>query len=105
MQGPAWERRKLSFAGMVAVSLVLDERGDVVADPILELYGLPGEDAEGNSMEEFLYDAADGVLNSLPKARRRDDELVAEAVRRAVRKQADLVWGKKPVCKVMLTRV
>jgi ribonuclease J len=51
VQGPAWERRKLSFAGMVAVSLVLDERGDVVADPILELFGLPEEDAEGNSME------------------------------------------------------
>jgi ribonuclease J len=104
-QGPAWERRKLSFAGVVAVSLVLDRRGDMVAEPMIEIFGLPAEDADGNSMDDILFDAAEGVLRSLPKAGRRDDDLVAEAVRRAVRKQADLVWGKKPVCRVMLTRV
>ena len=104
-QGPAWERRKLSFAGFVAVSLVLDRRGDMVAEPMIEIFGLPAEDADGNSMDDILFDAAEGVLRSLPKAGRRDDDLVSEAVRRAVRKQADLVWGKKPVCRVMLTRV
>src|SRR5690606_40790466 len=35
------DRRKLSFAGHVAVSLVLDKKGAQIADPDIELTGVP----------------------------------------------------------------
>lgn len=105
IDGPARERRKLSFAGCVAVSLLLDRRGDIIGDPVLELVGLPQDDDTGTPMHDLLFDAVDGALRSLPKGRRRDDELVREAVHRAVRKEAESVWGKKPLCRILLSRL
>jgi ribonuclease J len=47
----------------------------------------------------------DQALGSMPRARRRDDAAVQEILRGALRKEADLAWGKKPVCHVMIHRV
>ena len=38
----------------------------------------------------------DDALDALPKPRRRDGDVVREAVRRAVRSDIETAWGKKP---------
>jgi ribonuclease J len=43
-----------------------------------------------------------GALDSIPRPRRRDPEVVREAVRRAVRAAVAEVWGKKPNCAVLV---
>lgn len=103
--GPVRERRKLAAVGLVAVSIVLTRKGEVVADPQVVLDGVPQEDAKGDSMEDIVLDAVDGTLDSMPAARRRDPEALAESVRRAVRAAVDQAWGKKPIAKVMVTVV
>jgi ribonuclease J len=40
----------------------------------------------------------------MPRPRRKDDAVVAETIRIAVRRAADQIWGKKPVCKVLVQR-
>jgi ribonuclease J len=40
------------------------------------------------------------AFQSMPRARRRDPDSVAEAVRRAVRSAIAERWGKKPMCHV-----
>ena len=55
------------------------------------------------SMEDVILDAVDGALDSIPKARRKDADRVREAVGRAARAAAGDAWGKKPICKVMVT--
>jgi ribonuclease J len=40
------------------------------------------------------------AFNSMPKARRRDPDAVAEALRRAVRAALGAAWKKKPICHV-----
>jgi ribonuclease J len=45
------------------------------------------------------------VLDSLPKARRRDPEAVEDSVARAVRSALRNVWGKKPACHVLVVEV
>ena len=99
------ERRKLSFAGHVAVSVLLDSRYDFVGDPDVVAIGLPEYDYEGEDMNDTLYDAVLGAVESIPRARRKDLETVREAVRRAVRSTANEAWGKKPVVTVFLNRV
>ena len=103
--GPARQRRKLSYVGMVAVSLALDGKFQLVGEPHIVADGIPGSDAEGEDMLAILLDAAGNGLNSVPRARRKDDESVIEAVKNAVRRAADNAWGKKPVCKVMVHRL
>ncbi len=101
--GQVRERRKLSFAGSVAVSLVLSEKGVLLADPEVALTGLPATDTHGTSFETIARDAAIGTIESIPKPRRKDQALVSEAVRRSVRAAVNQAWGKKPMCQVLLT--
>jgi ribonuclease J len=98
-------RRRLSFAGIVTVALALSEKGVLVADPEIELIGVPDADASGASMMEIARDAVEDAFESLPKPRRRDADAVAEAVRRSVRAAIAARWNKKPICHVHVLEV
>jgi len=98
-------RRRLSFAGIVSVALALSEKGALLADPEIELIGLPDTDAAGASMTEIARDAVEDAFEALPKPRRRDPDAVAEAVRRAVRGAIAQRWNKKPICHVHVLTV
>jgi ribonuclease J len=98
------ERRKLSFAGHVVVNVVLDDGYEMAGDPDLVAVGLPKQDAAGENFEELLIDAAIGAIDSIPRQRRRDLDLVSDAARRAVRAAANEAWGKKPLVTVFVTR-
>ena len=49
--------------------------------------------------------AAEKAFDSMPRAKRKDDATVEEVVRTAIRREADNLWGKKPVCKAVVVRV
>ncbi|CDZ50819.1 ribonuclease J [Neorhizobium galegae] len=99
------DRRKLSFVGHVSVNVLLDTHYDFVTDPDLIAFGLPEFDDEGEDMEDTLYDAVLGAVESIPRARRKDLDMVREAIRRAVRSTANEAWGKKPIVTVFVTRL
>ena len=93
-------RRRLAYNGMVTVALAMTDKGELAADPEVELIGIPELTAAGDSMAEVAYDAVRATIQSLPRARRRDPDETAESVRRAVRAALAEHWGKKPVCHV-----
>jgi ribonuclease J len=97
------ERRKLSFVGVIVVSLVLSRQGKMLDDPEVVMEGIPSERPGGGPMEDMILDVVEGTIDSIPPARRRDTETVREAVRRAVRSSVDQVWGKKSVVRVMVS--
>ena len=98
-------RRRLSFAGVVTVALALNDKGVLAADPDIELIGLPETDADGASMTEIARDAVELAFDALPKPRRRDPDVVADAVRRGVRSAIAERWKKKPICYVHVLTV
>lgn len=99
------ERRKLSFAGTVTVSLVLSSKGELLDDPLFSFWGLPEHDEAGEAMAEIVYDAIIGALDGIPKPRRKNSGMVGEAIRRGVRAAVNQAWGKKPLCAVLVTVV
>jgi ribonuclease J len=99
------DRRRLSFAGIVSVALAMSERGELIGDPELELTGIPETDRDGNLMARLAYDAVLDALDSMPRARRRDPDAVAEAAKRAVRSAIGSAWNKKPMCHVHVLTV
>jgi ribonuclease J len=99
------DRRRLGFAGVVSVALAVSSRGDLVADPAVTLTGIPAADAHGQQIDEVAREAALEAFESMPRARRRDPEAVAEAVRRAIRAALAAVWNKKPTCHVHVLEV
>ena len=99
------ERRKLSFAGHIAVSIVLDRSGEMADDLDIALIGLPEVTNDGAYFDDVLYKAAMSALSGIPKKRRKDDDLIRDAVSRALRGEARNLWGKKPVTTVFVARV
>lgn len=101
--GQVRERRKLSFAGSVAVSLVLSPKGVLLAEPEIALAGVPAADTQGTTFAEIAREAVIGTIESIPRPKRKDQALVSDAVRRSVRAAVNQAWGKKPMCSVLLT--
>ncbi|MEE4235510.1 MAG: ribonuclease J, partial [Anderseniella sp.] len=56
IDGPARKRRKLSFVGVVAVSLVIDGAGKLADDPQAVLDGLPEDTGSGYEFHELVLD-------------------------------------------------
>ena len=69
--------------------------------------GKPNEKdgAEAEDMADTVYDCILGAIESIPRARRKDLEMLREAVRRAVRATVNNAWGKKPLVTVFVTKV
>lgn len=93
---PLRERRKLSYAGALMVSLVLDKKGELADEVIVEGIGIVDDEEEGADNVGLADDIEDAVLD-LPKTKRSDDEAVMLAAKRAARAYFDDVWGKRPV--------
>jgi ribonuclease J len=101
--GPVRERRKLAVVGIVVVALAFSRRGELVAEPQIAIDGVPTEDEDGEPMGELVLSTVEGTLKSIPRDRRRDLDMVSEAVRRAVRGGVAGAWGKKPIVKVLVS--
>ncbi len=98
------DRRKLSYVGHVAVNVVFDDRYELAGDPDLVAIGVAMKSASGDEIEDLMLDAAVSAVDSIPRQRRKDLDMVQEAVRRAVRSAANEAWGKKPLVTVFVTR-
>jgi ribonuclease J len=105
LERPVADRRRLGFAGIVSVAVTLSQKGELVSGPRVELTGIPEADSAGTPMLQIAEDSVTGAFNSIPKARRRDPEAVAEALRRAVRSAIGSAWKKKPICHVHVLTV
>jgi len=98
-------RRKASFAGVITVALVIDAKGTALADPAIVLIGIPEEDARGKLFRDTVEVAASATLDGLPRPKRKDTAVVADAVKRAVRGAVNERWSKKPIVEVTVTVV
>ena len=97
--GPARQRRKLSFVGVVFVTVAIDAKLQLACDIQLITDGVPA------GLQNELREAADQAFNSIPKPRRNDTAEIIETIRTTIRRTADQVWGKKPITRVMVVRV
>lgn len=92
------ERRKLTFQGVIAVSIALDDRGALVGEPAVRPIGVPVED----DRDDFIRDAVDSAARAVDPGA--DEARMREAVRLAVRRCATAWTGKKPMVEVMVLR-
>ncbi len=98
-------RLKLARQGHVAVSLVVDEKGELLADPELKVTGGPETSAGWPApLEDLIYDAVDEAIEKAPR-KQRTDEGLEELAARAVRRVCSRWWGKKPTVSVLLSRL
>jgi ribonuclease J len=97
------QRKRLSWNGHVAASIVLNRHGEMAVEPEIEVTGLPLRDAKGGALAERALSAVYNAVESIPRTRRKDRDLVRDAVIRSIRAEMKLVWGKKPICSVLVS--
>jgi ribonuclease J len=96
--GLAARRRALGFAGVIAITIVLDRKGRVATDPVIIIEGIP----------EPVHGAIRGALEEPLKRhdpRRFQASDLAESIRRAARRAAENAWGKKPTTRVEVVEI
>jgi ribonuclease J len=91
-------RRSLGYAGMIAVTLVLDDKGRLAGDPAIILEGIP------EPVHEAVREAVEHAV-SRHNPKKDDEGKLREIVRRAARGAAEDAWGKKPVTRVEVVLV
>lgn len=91
-------RRKLGYAGLIVVTLVVDKRGQLAAEPRVIARGVPVEEDE----ESFLADACDAAAETFGKIGLKDKRRLEDEVKVAVRRVARQWTGKKPPTEVQL---
>ncbi|ARJ65782.1 MBL fold hydrolase [Magnetospirillum sp. ME-1] len=97
-------RRRMVFNGSAVVTVVLDKAGKLLGDPQLTALGLldAGHEAEEH---DAVVEAVRDAIEELPLKVRRDDGVVRETARLAVRRSLKDTHGKKPITDVHLVRV
>jgi ribonuclease J len=96
--GLSRNRRALAYAGMIAITLVLDGKGRIATEPSVIIEGIP----------EPVHAAIRGALDEPIKRhnpKRSDVSDLKESVRRAARRAAESAWGKKPVTRVEVVEI
>ncbi len=99
-------RRKLQYTGVAFVSIALNAKGKMAAQPFLETEGLIDENDEDDlKIEDRLYDDMLNRLEKMSRADLKDDAQVAEEVRIQLRRRCNQLLGLRPKTVVHVLRV
>lgn len=94
------ERRRLANNGYAFVHIILDKKGRLALDPVYVIKGVPG--AHDDELLELFSDAIENVLGSGKP--HRDNEVLAESVRIAIRRIIRAYTGKNTLTEVLVTK-
>ena len=100
------ERRRLMENGAAVATVVVDAKGELLEDAVVTLAGLGGEDdGREDALYDDMIDAVDEAVEGLSASGRRDDEILEQAVRAAIRRVIRNETGKRPATDVHVVRV
>ena len=97
-------REHILFNGLVVMTLVVDEDGQLVHDPQLTVSNILDPDVEYHRGKTVIT-AVRMALNSLSVQERHNDDLIRTTARLAVRRSFKESLGKKPLTEVHLVRL
>ena len=97
-------RRRMTHHGTAVATVVIDEHGDLIRDPVVTVNGVYDED-DDDEVECEVVDAVIVTIEDMRAKQRRDDEFVSEMSRRAVRRCIRALCGKNPHTEIHLIRV
>ena len=94
-ESPSNERSKISFTGLIVISIVL-QNDKIKSKPKIKMIGLPEFDEEGIKLSDWVNQALDNVISSKNKSGNLESK-----IKNAVIRQIREVWGKKPKVEII----
>ncbi len=106
LDGVIRERLKLAREGAVFVALVVDEVGELLADPQVKCLGAPEDDEAWKApLDEMIATAVDDAIEGASPKQKRTEAAIEELATRAARRVTSKFWGKRAVVTVLVTRL
>jgi ribonuclease J len=105
LDGVVRERVRMALRGHVAVNVIIDERGRPMGGSWVEATGLPDNPKMRAGLVGALEAEIDRVLARAKRSEIADDEALYGLIQRAVSRITNDAVGKKPVCRVMISRL
>ncbi|HJS30820.1 MAG TPA: ribonuclease J [Alphaproteobacteria bacterium] len=103
IDGPIFRSRSASqWNGVVVATVVVDRKGRLVGDPRIAAPGLVDPESDREFLDELAAAISETLAKLGPKA---DDETIEQAARKAIRRAARDLRGKRPATEVHLVRV
>jgi ribonuclease J len=85
--------------------LAVTAKGDLAGVPDVVTAGLPARTREGAAYDVIVDNALFQTFDHLPRQKRRDADVVSNAIEKAVRNAVAAVWGKRPLVHVLVIEV
>ena len=105
MDGVVRDRIRMALNGHVTVTLIVDEDGEALGEPWVDIMGLPTKGRGGRDLSEVLEADLGAFVASAGRKLMADDDKLEEALKRAVRQVAMEEIGKKPEVIVVISRL
>lgn len=100
------QRRKLQFSGTVHATLVMNARGNLMADPQISTVGLVDPDTkDGQKFEDDIIGEIEDILADMTREELYDDKFVSEEMRIGIRRFVQHRLSIKPKATIHLVRV
>lgn len=98
-------RRRMGFGGVAVATIVLDRKGKLHEDPQLSVPGLIDGLDRDPDIKEFAITAIADAIEDLSSKARDDDEEVASAAIRAIRRVFRDETGRRPLAEIHVVRL
>jgi ribonuclease J len=97
------ERRRMRLDGVALITIALEAQGELAADSMVTLAGLDVSD--NAEILDDIEEAIDEAVEDLAIKARRDDAVVENVARSALRKALRKHTGKRPQINVHIVRI
>ena len=100
-------RRKMAYAGHIAISVVIDGKGVLISGPETRISGFPaGKDGELlDELIESVSDVAEDAFDTLTRKERTNEDEVETRIRSHVRRYVKQETGKRTIVEVTAHKV
>lgn len=99
------ERHRVSNEGSIVVTVVADEEGYLLHDPVFSITGLNTDEDDMVDMENMLLTDIDNAVNRTEPTDRANPEILREVIRLAMRRRIKEDLGKRPLLNVHLIQL
>jgi ribonuclease J len=105
LDGIIRDRLRMAMNGLVVVTLIIDEEGEVLGDPWCELRGLAENGRSNAPVIDILEEDLSQFLGRAERKTLSDDDKLEDAIKRIVRQTCQNEIGKKPEVMIVVSRL
>ena len=102
--GVVRDRIRMSFAGHVAINIIIDENDDLIDDVWVQSHGLP-KLISGEILDKAIEDSIMGSINLVDNKTLMDDQELRKVIIKSTRRIVMELIDKKPEITVLINRL